>query len=96
MNPTIEHLYTQWLAKTDGDAGAAAVLTAAELQTQPANQPAKRQTDLLTVRQAAVEFNVSERALYRLTSLHRRNGRSVRISRRELVDHLEGTRDLMD
>lgn len=59
-------------------------------------KPEKPKSSLLTIKQAALEFNISERSLYRLTHLHRKNGRSVRIQRQELADHLDGASDLLD
>lgn len=98
MNAAISKLYDEWYSKT-GDANAAATLTAAELQTkrrkEKRDEP-KTTSNLLTIKQAASEFNISERALYRLTNLHRRNGKSVRIKRQDLQNHLDDTTDLLD
>lgn len=98
MNAAISKLYDEWYSKT-GDANAAATLTAAELQTtrrkEKSSEP-KKTSNLLTIKQAASEFNISERALYRLTNLHRRNGKSVRISRSDLSNHLDDSADLLN
>jgi excisionase family DNA binding protein len=93
VNPAIAKLYDAWYEKT-GDANAAATLTAADLQTQQCK--GKPRSDWLTIKQAASEFNISERSLYRLTDIHRRRGRSVRIKRQELESYLDGTPDLLD
>ena len=94
MNANIAKLYDSWFNKT-GDANAAATLTVAELQAKRRRKD-KPISDLLTIKQAASEFNISERALYRLKNLHRRNGKSVRIKRSELAHHLDDTSDLLD
>lgn len=43
-------------------------------------------SDLLTIKQAAELANVSERQLYRLTHLHTRVGKAIRIRRSDLRD----------
>jgi len=56
---------------------------------QPWQKSAKaKPRDLLTVKQAAVEFNISTRSLYRWKHLHTKLGRAVRIRRSDLENYL--------
>lgn len=89
---TLISRYQEFLRQTN-EPVAAAILAIGSSQT-PAPQASA--SDYLTVAQAAREFNVSTRSLYRLTDLHRRNGKSVRIKRSELQAHLEGEESLFD
>jgi excisionase family DNA binding protein len=81
--------YREFLRQTN-EPVAAAILAIGSGQQAPLK------SDWLTVAQAAREFNLSSRAIYRLTDLHRRNGKSVRIKRSELQAYLEGEADLLD
>jgi hypothetical protein len=81
---SLVHLYDAWYERT-GEAAAAAILTLAQVSACPSRslEPATS-SDYLTIAEAAAAFNISKRSLYRLTSLHRRRGRSIRIMRTDL------------
>ena len=84
---SVEATYREFLSLTGSpEAAATLVLADATLRQQAEAQPSG---DWLTIKQAAAAFNISERSLYRLTDLHHKNGRSVRIKRSELASHLE-------
>src|SRR5690349_13616301 len=95
MNKQLESLYDEWFAKTN-NAQAAATLAVADFGHQESERTAPAKSEYLTVTQAAREFNVSARSLYRLRDIHKRNGSSVRIKRSDLVAHLEGHESLFD
>ncbi len=81
-------IYKSMLAET-GDVQAAATLTLAHLiAAEPNGERSK--SEWLTIKEAAAEFNLSQRSLYRLTGLHRRNGKTIRLKRSELRAYLEG------
>lgn len=91
-DPVIEQLFFEWL-KIAGDANAAAVLTAAQLNADTAhNESVSKHSEYLTVAEAHTEFNISKRALYRMPHLHRRRGRSIRILRSDLENVLRRDR----
>ena len=93
---SVESIFTGYRASMD-DLPAALLTVATVLKgsESKAEQPIGK-SEYLTIKQAAREFNLSERALYRLTDLHVRRGKSVRIKRKDLEAHLEGTESLFD
>lgn len=80
----------------DAQAAASLVLAHTAIAANTREQPGTSASEYLTVKQAAREFNLSDRSLYRLTDLHRRNGKSVRIKRSDLQAYLEGQESLFD
>lgn len=94
MNRKLLTIYDQWYEKT-GDARAAAAMASLEVRFRKAqDHPPAPKSEWLTIAQAAAEFNISERSLYKLKELHKRNGKSVRIRRSQLAAHLEGQESL--
>lgn len=89
MSNQLEKIYDKWFKKT-GDARAAAAMASLEIQAAPKAETPEPQSNWLSIQQAAREFNVSKRALYRMRELHKRNGTAIRIKRSELAAHLEG------
>lgn len=89
-DPQIARLYDSWLEKT-GDANAAAVLTAAQLQS---HSPAP--TAALSVKQAAAELGVSKETIYKLCDErvipHGRIGRRITITPAQLAEYQSARR----
>jgi hypothetical protein len=59
---------------------------AREINAAMLNSLPESKSDLLTIKQAAELAHVSERQLYRLTHLHTRVGKAIRIQRSDLRD----------
>lgn len=81
---TTTDIYRDFLAHTGEPLPAALLTIGVLIQGQTAGPPPPSPGGFLTIKEAAREFNLSERALYRLTDIHRRNGRSIRIRRADL------------
>lgn len=91
---SVESIFTGYRASMD-DLPAALLTVATVLKgSEPKAEHPIGNSEYLSIKQAAREFNISERALYNLTDLHLRRGRTVRIKRKDLVAHLEGEETL--
>lgn len=83
-------LYHGYLEETGSEVAAAIFAIDAYRNSAPEPTPQRpaNESKLLTIQQAAVEFNISKRTLYRLKPLHVKFGKAVRIRRTDLENYL--------
>lgn len=83
-------LFHGYLEETGSEVAAAIFALDAYRTAEPVSnlpRPAK-ESKLLSIAQAAEEFNISRRTLYRLKQLHVKFGKAVRIRRADLENYL--------